>query len=92
MLCRGLGRWLGVQRGRWPVPTGDILGVAARALSEQSYSFVKDINWLLDTDCALRSDAYDVAPDFRIVPAESCAGVPPNLELHGMRDFVPDPG
>merc|ERR1719284_868261 len=30
------------------VPTGDKIGVAAKALSEQSYPFLKDINWLSD--------------------------------------------
>merc|ERR1712127_1049349 len=30
------------------VPTGDNIGVAAKALSEQSYPFLKDINWLSD--------------------------------------------
>merc|ERR1719346_148846 len=30
------------------VPAGDKIGVAAKALSEQSYPFLKDINWLSD--------------------------------------------
>jgi len=30
------------------VPSGDKIGVAAKALSEQSYPFLKDVNWLSD--------------------------------------------
>lgn len=30
------------------VPSGDKIGVAAQALSEQSYPFLKDVNWLSD--------------------------------------------
>jgi len=37
---------------------------------------------------ALRSDAYVLTPDFRIVLAEDRKGVPPNIKLDGMYKFT----
>merc|ERR1712060_321882 len=45
---------------------------------------VKTTNDLL----ALRSDAYQITDDFRIVLAPECNGVPPNIKLDGRYKFV----
>jgi len=38
---------------------------------------------------ALMSDAYDVTPDFRMILAAACGGVPPDVKLDGKYKFVP---
>jgi len=58
-------------------------GASALVIPRSRFAPVKTTNDLL----ALRSDAYVLTPDFRIVLAESRVGVPPDVKLDGMYKF-----
>merc|ERR1712127_36295 len=59
-------------------------GATAVVIPRERFAPVKTPNDLL----ALRSDAYMLTPDFRIVLAPERAGVPPNMKLDGRYKFV----
>merc|ERR1712039_515535 len=59
-------------------------GAAAIVIPRERFAPVKTTNDLL----ALRSDAYKITDDFRIVLAPECKGVPPNIKLDGRYKFV----
>merc|ERR1719469_972751 len=59
-------------------------GASAIVIPRTRFAPVKTTNDLL----ALRSDAYQVTDDFRIVLSPECKGVPPNLKLDGRYKFV----
>jgi UDP-N-acetylglucosamine pyrophosphorylase len=59
-------------------------GATAIVIPRSRFAPVKTTNDLF----ALRSDAYTLTPDFRIVLAESRNGVPPDVKLDGMYKFT----
>merc|ERR1711920_310110 len=59
-------------------------GATAVVIPRERFAPVKTTNDLL----ALRSDAYQITDDFRIVLAPECKGVPPNIKLDGRYKFV----
>jgi len=59
-------------------------GATAVVIPRERFAPVKTTNDLL----ALRSDAYKVTDDFRIVLAPERKGVPPNIKLDGRYKFV----
>merc|ERR1719277_1252454 len=59
-------------------------GATAVVIPRERFAPVKTTNDLL----ALRSDAYHITDDFRIVLAPECKGVPPNIKLDGRYKFV----
>merc|ERR1719512_653225 len=59
-------------------------GATAIVIPRERFAPVKTTNDLL----ALRSDAYKITDDFRIVLAPECKGVPPNIKLDGKYKFV----
>merc|ERR1719251_672349 len=59
-------------------------GATAIVIPRERFAPVKTTNDLL----ALRSDAYKITEDFRIVLAPECNGVPPNIKLDGRYKFV----
>merc|ERR1712048_906009 len=59
-------------------------GATAIVIPRTRFAPVKTTNDLF----ALRSDAYQLTPDCRIVLAESRGGMPPNIKLDGMYKFV----
>merc|ERR1719226_443646 len=59
-------------------------GATAIVIPRERFAPVKTTNDLL----ALRSDAYKITDDFRIVLAPECGGVPPNIKLDGRYKFV----
>merc|ERR1712039_1127775 len=59
-------------------------GATAIMIPRTRFAPVKTTNDLF----ALRSDAYRLTPDCRIVLADSREGVPPNIKLDGMYKFV----
>jgi len=59
-------------------------GATALVIPRSRFAPVKTTNDLL----ALRSDAYMLTPDFRIVLSEARKGVPPTIKLDGMYKFV----
>mmetsp|Transcript_50795 Transcript_50795/g.151993 ORF Transcript_50795/g.151993 Transcript_50795/m.151993 type:complete len:467 (+) Transcript_50795:82-1482(+) len=59
-------------------------GATALVIPRSRFAPVKTTNDLF----ALRSDAYILTPDCRIVLAESRGGVPPNIKLDGMYKFT----
>merc|ERR1712117_793820 len=59
-------------------------GATAVVIPRERFAPVKTTNDLL----ALRSDAYVVTPDFRIVLSPERKGVPPNIKLDGRYKFV----
>merc|ERR1719251_369702 len=59
-------------------------GASAILVPRERFASVKTTNDLL----ALRSDAYKVTDDFRIVLAPERGGVPPNIKLDGLYKFV----
>lgn len=59
-------------------------GAIAVVIPRSRFAPVKTTNDLI----ALRSDAYELTPDYRIVLSESRAGVPPNIKLDGAYKFV----
>jgi len=59
-------------------------GAAAVVIPRERFAPVKTTNDLL----ALRSDAYTLTPDFRVMLAPSRNGVPPNIKLDGRYKFV----
>merc|ERR1740121_2730911 len=59
-------------------------GAAAVVIPRERFAPVKTTGDLL----ALRSDAYELTQDFRIVLARSRAGVPPSIKLDGRYKFV----
>jgi len=63
---------------------GCFKGAIALQIPRSRFAPVKTTSDLL----ALRSDAYELTEDFRIVLAAARAGVPPNIKLDGMYKFV----
>jgi UDP-N-acetylglucosamine pyrophosphorylase len=59
-------------------------GASAIVIPRSRFAPVKTTNDLF----ALRSDAYMLTPDFRIVLADSRNGVPPDVKLDGMYKFT----
>jgi UDP-N-acetylglucosamine pyrophosphorylase len=59
-------------------------GATAIVIPRSRFAPVKTTNDLF----ALRSDAYTLTPDFRIVLADSRNGVPPDVKLDGMYKFT----
>merc|ERR1740129_1882444 len=59
-------------------------GATAVVIPRERFAPVKTTNDLL----ALRSDAYKITEDFRIVLSPECKGVPPNIKLDGRYKFV----
>jgi len=59
-------------------------GATAIVIPRERFAPVKTTNDLL----ALRSDAYKITEDYRIVLAPECKGVPPNIKLDGRYKFV----
>merc|ERR1712048_1199733 len=59
-------------------------GASAIVIPRTRFAPVKTTNDLF----ALRSDAYVLTPDCRIILADSRGGVPPNIKLDGMYKFV----
>merc|ERR1712072_1239843 len=59
-------------------------GATALLIPRSRFAPVKTTNDLL----ALRSDAYILTPDFRIMLAPARNGVPPNVKLDGRYKFV----
>merc|ERR1719229_1356448 len=59
-------------------------GATAVVIPRERFAPVKTTSDLL----ALRSDAYELTKDFRIVLARSRAGVPPSIKLDGRYKFV----
>lgn len=59
-------------------------GSVAIVIPRERFAPVKTTNDLL----ALRSDAYKITDDFRIVLSPECKGVPPNIKLDGKYKFV----
>lgn len=59
-------------------------GAVAVVIPRERFAPVKTTNDLL----ALRSDAYTLTPDFRIMLDEKRHGVPPNIKLDGKYKFV----
>merc|ERR1712238_234950 len=59
-------------------------GATAVVIPRERFAPVKTTNDLL----ALRSDAYTLTPDFRIMLAPERNGVPPNIKLDGAYKFV----
>merc|ERR1719254_162700 len=59
-------------------------GATAVVIPRERFAPVKTTNDLL----ALRSDAYQITDDFRIVLAPECKGVPPTIKLDGRYKFV----
>merc|ERR1719220_1201511 len=59
-------------------------GATAVVIPRERFAPVKTTNDLL----ALRSDAYKITDDFRIVLAPECNGVPPNIKLDSRYKFV----
>jgi len=59
-------------------------GASALVIPRSRFAPVKTTNDLF----ALRSDAYKLTPDFRIVLDESRNGVPPNIKLDGIYKFT----
>jgi len=59
-------------------------GATALVIPRSRFAPVKTTNDLF----ALRSDAYDLTPDFRITLAAARNGVPPDVKLDGMYKFV----
>jgi UDP-N-acetylglucosamine pyrophosphorylase len=59
-------------------------GATALVIPRTRFAPVKTTNDLF----ALRSDAYTLTPDCRIVLSESRKGVPPNIKLDGMYKFT----
>jgi len=59
-------------------------GAQALVIPRERFAPVKTTNDLF----ALRSDAYEITPDFRIILAEKRNGVPPNIKLDGAYKFT----
>merc|ERR1712051_228031 len=59
-------------------------GATAIVIPRERFAPVKTTNDLL----ALRSDAYMLTPDFRVVLSPECNGVPPNIKLDSRYKFV----
>merc|ERR1712113_251558 len=59
-------------------------GASALVIPRSRFAPVKTTNDLL----ALRSDAYVLTPDFRIMLQDSRNGVPPDIKLDGMYKFA----
>merc|ERR1712078_371692 len=59
-------------------------GASAILVPRTRFAPVKTTNDLL----ALRSDAYVLTSDFRVELAPARSGVPPNIKLDGMYEFV----
>lgn len=71
---------LGVAIGLFGLRASGFPGASALVIPRSRFAPVKTTNDLL----ALRSDAYQLTEDFRIVLKEERNGVPPDVKLDGM--------